>query len=220
MIIAGVDEAGRGPVLGPMVMSIACIDKAREDELRGIGVRDSKQLLPSQRERQFPLIKNALSEFQVIEIKPRELDALMIGQSLNEIEARYVARMVNSLKQRPDVLYLDSPDSDGKKFARRVQKYLADKSIEVISENKADDTYVIVSAASVLAKVTRDNAMRELEREYGEFGAMGSGYPADPVTMAFLENWIKHHKRLPEFARHMWNTSTKALDNGLQEKLF
>ncbi len=215
MLIAGIDEAGLGPCLGPMVLCVATIEKAEEEKLLEIGVKDSKQLTASQREKQFGQLQKVLREFRTIHILPHEMDALMDWKSLNEIEAMKIGYLLNSLKEKPEVVFIDSPDVIEKNFARRIRKYVS-YGLKIKSEHKADVNYPKVSGASIIAKVERDAVIAELAKEFGE---IGSGYSHDPKTIAFLENWMKHNKALPHFARKAWDTNKRILDKKFQKSL-
>ncbi|MCR4369226.1 MAG: ribonuclease HII [archaeon] len=208
MLIAGIDEAGRGPCLGPMVLAVTLIDKENEEALIQIGVKDSKLLSKEERERQFPLIQGAVIENHCIHISPQEIDELMDKISLNEIEAMLAGKLLNSLTQKPDVVYVDSPDIVMAEFANRIKKYIS-FPVKIISEHKADVNYPIVSAASIIAKVERDNAIKKIASSFGE---IGSGYSHDDVTINFLKKYLLEHNMLPEFARKSWAT-TKVLHN-------
>ena len=192
------------------------ISKEKEPELMEIGVKDSKQLSPRQRNEQFPKIKQALLEFGTCHINPKELDVLMDWKSLNEIEAMKAGFLLNNLKQKPDVVYIDSPDVLQENFGKRIQKYLTFET-KLKTEHKADVNYPITSAASILAKVERDAAIQTLALE---FGNIGSGYSHDPITRDFLFNFVKQNKTLPPFCRKSWDTSRQALETQLQQKLF
>lgn len=215
MLIAGIDEAGRGPALGPLVMAVACISKENENKLIEIGVKDSKLLSLQQREIQLPQIKKVLHEFEIIKIEASEIDELRNRQNLNEIEAMKAGHLLNSLKVKPDVVYVDAPDVIAHKFGARIEKYIS-FPVEIKSEHKADINYPIVSAASIIAKTTRDNEIKKLSEKYGE---MGSGYPHDPVTINFINKWTSEKGELPPFARASWDTNKKILDNQFQSKL-
>ncbi|MEK6957562.1 MAG: ribonuclease HII [archaeon] len=216
MLIAGIDEAGRGPCLGPMVMAVALIKKDDEEKLVGLGVNDSKLLSAKERERQFPEIKKILLENECIHISPKEIDEYRLHKSLNELEAMHAARLLNALKQKPDVVYVDSPDIVMEEFAKRIRKYISFKT-KIISEHKADLNYPIVSAASIIAKVERDGAIKKLALEFGE---IGSGYPGDEVTIRFLKNYLLQHSVMPKFARQSWQTISAMENERLQKKLF
>jgi len=216
MIIAGIDEAGRGPCLGPMVLAVTSIEKKNEEKLLEIGVKDSKMLSPRQRLEQFGKIKGAVNEFATVHIEPEELDRLMDWRSLNEIEAMKIGFLLNNLKQKPDVVFVDACDVIEENFTKRIRKYLV-FDVSIKSEHKADVNYPIVSSASIIAKVERDKRIEELSKE---FGCMGSGYPHDPLTISFLKKWMDSHKALPPFARHAWDTNKRITDEFFQRKLF
>ncbi len=215
MIIAGIDEAGRGPALGPMVLAIATIEKSREEELLGLGVKDSKQVTPATRVKQSKALKKMLREFNCIHIDAAELDGLMDWKSLNEIEAMRIGLLLNGLREKPDVVYVDAPDPIAVNFGKRIKKYISFNTV-IKSEHKADSTYPIVSAASVIAKVERDAAIKKLCKKYGE---IGSGYPHDPKTISFLCNFIKRNKKLPAIARKSWETNKALTASVFQKRL-
>ncbi len=215
MRIAGIDEAGRGPCLGPLVMAVAVIDQKEEGKLLEIGVKDSKQLTAEQRAFQFPKIKSVLEEFSTVHISPQEIDSLRDWKSLNEIEAMRAAFLLNNLKQKPDMVFVDSPDILQDNFGKRIEKFLS-FDVKIRSEHKADINYPVVSAASILAKVERDAVIQELAKQFGQ---VGSGYPSDEVTVSFLHNWLKSHSSLPPFVRQSWDTTKKVLDHKFQQRL-
>jgi len=216
MLIAGIDEAGRGPVLGPMVLAVCCIHKRDEEKLLELGVKDSKLLSAKERERQFSVIKSIAKEFNSIHVSAKEIDFLRDRKSLNEIEAMRIGMLLNELKEKPEIVFVDSPDNIEKNFEKRIRTYLNFDCI-IKSEHKADLNYPIVSAASIIAKVERDLEIKKLAEKYGE---LGSGYPGDEVTIKFLDDWMKSNEVLPEFARNSWDTSRRLLDKKFQKKLF
>ncbi|MFH1751421.1 MAG: ribonuclease HII [archaeon] len=215
VIIAGVDEAGRGPVIGPMVLTVASIHKNDEEKLLELGVDDSKVLTPVKRKQLFVKLKSLLLEQNSFELTAKEIDSLRLRHSLNEIEAMKIALILNELKQKPDIVFVDSPDVVQENFSLRIKKYLNFKTI-IKSEHKADSKYVIVSSASIIAKVLRDNKIFELSKVYGE---IGSGYPADEKTIAFIRKWLKTHSKLPEIVRMSWDTTKNLLNEKYQKKL-
>lgn len=216
MLIAGIDEAGRGPALGPLVMAITVGNKDCEDFLKEKGVRDSKLCSLKERDGHYITVRETVKEYSFIKISPQEIDELRKRNSLNEIEAMRAAQLINSLKNRPDVVYVDSPDPVSAKFGERILKYSSYRP-NIISEHKADLNYPIVSAASIIAKVERDRAMEELAKEYGNIGC---GYPSDPDTIRFLRDYAGKNKCLPSCARHSWITNMRLLDEAFQKKLF
>ncbi len=219
MIIAGIDEAGRGPCFGPMTMAITIFEKKQEKELKKIGVKDSKDLTPKKREELFGLVKNLVVEEKILIVNAIEINDLMVRENLNEIEAIKIAELINSTKTKINILYIDSPDATKGKFEKRIRKYLkkSKQEIKIIAENKADSKYVVVGAASILAKVTRDREIEKLGKEFGDFG---SGYPSDPKTKKFLEEYFNKNKKLPPFSRIFWSTCKKYTETIGQEKLF
>src|SRR3989338_588062 len=110
MLIAGIDEAGRGPCIGPLVISVACIEKRDEEKLIELGVKDSKLLSARERERQFRELKKILKEFRFVRIEAEEIDSLRDRKSLNEVEAMRVGELLEGLEEKPEVVYVDSPD--------------------------------------------------------------------------------------------------------------
>lgn len=219
MLIAGIDEAGRGPCFGPMTMAIAVIEKNKQKSLKSDGVKDSKDILPNKRNFLFNSIKKDLIEYYVDTVDPLQINDEMVKNNLNEIEAMHVADLINKVKTKVDCFYVDSPDATKGKFELRIRKYLKKEKekVKIVSENKADSKYVVVGAASILAKVTRDNEIEKIKKDYGDFG---SGYPSDPKTKAYLKQYVDNNKTLPPFSRIFWKTCTKALEDIQQEKLF
>ena len=217
-MLAGIDEAGRGPVLGPLVMAVVAIQPEQEEQLRKLGVKDSKLLTPETRE----LLYEQLIEFcsyDIISAEPSEVDRAVNGKregdSLNKLEARTTALLINNiLKQHPvKKIIIDSPTKDGGKYETVVRDALKQlgvkEKLELQCEIKADLNYLVVGAASILAKVTRDRTMRSLEQEFGE---IGSGYITDPKTHEFvMKNWQEGH----DFFRKSWETYKRLVrDNG------
>ncbi len=206
----GVDEAGRGPVIGPLVVAGVC---GEESKIASLRVKDSKKLSPKRRERLAEEIKKVASKIVVIKIEPEEIDALRERMTLNEIEVELFARVISQLNG--DKVYVDAADVNEERFAEEIKKKLG-KDVEIISEHKADSKYPMVSAASIIAKVERDRIINELKKELGEFG---SGYPADERTKRFLEKYVKEHNELPPHTRHSWKSAKRAMKKKEQKKL-
>ncbi|MFH1588897.1 MAG: ribonuclease HII [Candidatus Diapherotrites archaeon] len=215
MIIAGIDEAGRGPVIGPMVMAIAVIEKEKEQELIDLGVKDSKLLTEQKRNELIDKIKEKTLEWNEVKIFPKEMDEYLLRKSLNELEAMKAAQLINSLKKKPDLVLIDSCDLVQARFGERISKYL-NKKIKIVSEHKADLNYPIVGAASIIAKVERDAEIKKLSKKFGD---IGSGYSHDEKTISFIEKYLKENDCLPECARKSWNTSERLENERFQKKL-
>lgn len=217
MIIAGIDEAGRGPAIGPLVMAVAVVEKKNEDVLRELGVKDSKLLTPAQREGIRACLDSVLVEYSTAKISVEDIDSLRQRNSLNEIEAMRAAQLLNSLKTKPDIVYVDSPDPESEAFAVRLRKYMNFDCV-LRAEHKADLNYPVVSAASIIAKVERDSEVRKIEREYNAI--IGTGYPHDPDTIKFIKEFMHKNNCLPKCARKSWITSQRIIDEEFQKKLF
>ncbi len=215
-MIAGCDEAGRGPVFGPMVLCGVLLGEQTLDEFKVAGVRDSKLLTPGRREALAKLISQKVAKCEVIELPPAEIDELRLVKkiNLNELEAMKFAQILDRLK--PKIAYVDSTDPDPAMFKERIQRHLQTRP-KLVVENFADRKYVVVAAASIMAKVRRDQRVAELHIKYGDFG---SGYSSDPRTIAFLERWVREHGKLPEFTRRSWETARRIESEAKQRKLF
>lgn len=213
MLIAGVDEAGRGPVLGPIVFAGVLIEEKSIPLLTGLGIRDSKLLQPSKRESLSISILKLATKVSIKVVSPREIDtAKANGLNLNKLEANCFAEIINQLK--PDVTYVDAADVNPERFSQRIKNNLV-VDTKLISQHRADIDIPIVSAASILAKVERDKRINELKR----FGNIGSGYCHDPKTISFLKEWIREYGEFPSFVRHSWVTAKRILDEMKQTVL-
>lgn len=204
MRILGIDEAGRGPMIGPLVIAAVVIDSRDEQKLLDLQVKDSKQLSPRQRGELFEKIKAAVKAYRIIQVSPQEIDEAVESEetNLNWLEADHTTALINELK--PDKAILDCPSPNIKAYTAYVRKKLNVKC-DIVAEHKADENYPVVSAASILAKVTRDREIEKIKKKIGE--NIGSGYPADPITQAFVG---KHYQKYPEIFRKSW-ASYKAL---------
>jgi len=200
--ILGIDEAGRGPVIGPMVICAVLVDEKQERKLKRIGVKDSKKISPKERERLAKEIKEIVEDFELVEISPQEID----GESLNRLEFIKIKEMYR--KYKPTHLYIDVPTSPRgvKNFCRDLRYDIGDSALEIIGENRADEKYPVVSAASILAKVERDRIIEGLKKKYGDFG---SGYPSDHRTVSFLKVKLHKKKDLGKIVRKRWKTVSK-----------
>jgi len=199
-LIAGIDEAGRGPVLGPLVLAVVSATPKIIKEFEKLGITDSKQLTEFKRDEFFKKIKE-IADYKIKSIKPKQIDAALISQSnnLNKLEQTETAKLLQKIKF--DTCYIDLPGRDARSYTMGIRKIIG-KDHELIAENKADAKYAIVGAASVLAKVTRDREIEKIKEKIGiDFG---SGYPSDPKTKAFIkEHW---NNKDFNFIRHTWQT--------------
>jgi ribonuclease HII len=196
--VCGIDEAGRGPMIGPLVIAGVTANEEALEKLKKLGVKDSKQISPKKREALFEKIKDIAVSYDIIIVPAKEVDEALESESLNLnwLEAIKSAMIVNKLN--PDKVILDAPSNNPKAYSDYFRIYLKEKDVDVVCEHKADENYPEVSAASILAKVTRDREVAKLREKYGD---LGSGYPSDPKTKAFLlKNWEKY----PEIFRQTW----------------
>ncbi|MBY9015785.1 MAG: ribonuclease HII [Candidatus Lokiarchaeota archaeon] len=206
-VICGIDEAGRGPVLGPMVICGVCFLEAELKLLPDIGVKDSKKLSPKKRSELAKIIKNKCKNYKTIIVSAQEIDAREKKRiTLNRLEEIKMAEIIEALK--PNIIYIDAADVNEVRFAKSIKTLLKYSPNKIISKHKADDLYPIVSASSIIAKDMRDSIIEELKKNYGDFG---SGYPSDTRTIEFLREWIKEKKKAPPFARKSWETTKKII---------
>lgn len=202
MDILGIDEAGRGSVLGPMVIAGVVIPEKRDKVLERMGVKDSKRLTPNRRTILSRKLKK-MFDYEIVVISAREIDDLRAsGVNLNEIEKDAMESIL--LKLKPEKAIVDAVDVKAERFQENLRH---DTGIEVIAEHKADDKYVEVSAASIIAKNERDEYIKEINKEYIKSGGIGSGYPSDPTTKKFLANYT--YDEMPDFVRKSWATVAK-----------
>ncbi|MBP2029738.1 ribonuclease HII [Methanohalophilus levihalophilus] len=212
MKVAGIDEAGKGPVIGPMCIGGVLTDEENLHSIKNLGVADSKKLSPKRREDLFLKIEKYASKTFVLEISPSQIDELRKIMTMNEITVMGFSKVLENLQ--PDTAYVDAADVKAERFGKKLtESYTVNvrKPLTVVSEHKADDKYPIVSAASIVAKVTRDRRIEELKKSIGK--DFGSGYPSDRKTKDFLDNWVKENGSLPDFVRHSWKTAEQCLEN-------
>ncbi|NJD76368.1 MAG: ribonuclease HII [Candidatus Methanoperedens sp.] len=206
-MIAGIDEAGKGPVLGPMCVAGLLLDEKKLDALARIGVRDSKLLSARRREVLAGQIKNISDKYYVLEVSPAQIDGLRKVMTMNEIMVACYVKVLEEL--RPDHAYVDAADVIAARFGENITKRYSGK-INITSEHEADKKYPVVSAASILAKVQRDALVKQIGKTIGS--DIGSGYPSDPKTIHFLEEWIREKGSLPDFARSSWETAKRLVE--------
>lgn len=219
--ISGIDEAGRGPLIGPLVIAIAAIKKGGEDILEDIGVKDSKLLSPKQREEIFKILEKSI-RYELVIVLPDEIDEAVNSQkyNLNWLEADKGAELLNKLDVKLDneikKVIIDCPSNNPHAYKNYFRQKVDNDDIELVVEHKADLKYPIVSAASIIAKVTRDKELEKLKKKFKiDFG---SGYPSDPKTKEFIKhNWSK--KEYQHVFRKSWQTYKDLADNEKQKSL-
>ena len=195
MQVCGVDEAGRGSMLGPLVVAGISISKSKVNLLKKQGVRDSKKLSPRAREHLYKKIIQIVDDHYIVKISPRIIDKSVSNHSLNHLEAKYMAKVISKLS--PSTAFVDSCDVNSKRFGKEISKLTSNTKIR--SYHHADSKFITVSAASILAKVSRDRAITRLSKKYD----IGSGYPSDPKTKVFVKKSIRRNQNLT-FLRKSW----------------
>jgi len=205
----GVDEAGKGPVLGPMVAACVVGDPTDLPE----GVDDSKRLSPERRDTIAGQVRSDPAfDVGVARVTVERIDDPGTDMNSLTVEAHAGALADAGATGRG---WCDAADTDPDRFARRVaDAHGGDLTVD--AEHGADETHPVVSAASVVAKVERDAAVAALAAEYGD---VGSGYPSDPTTREFLREYVREHSALPDCARSSWSTAADVLAAAEQSSL-
>ncbi len=208
MLVAGVDEAGRGCVIGPLVVAGVAVRTENLRSLIDLGVKDSKLLTAKKREALYPEIIKLTEKHHIIKVPPAQIDKVVRSSrtlhKLNRLEAQTMAKIIEVL--RPDEAYVDAADVVEHRFGNHISELLRFKT-KIVSEHKADRTYPIVSAASIIAKVQRDGEIEKLKKKYGDFG---SGYLTDDKTMIFLKRLLDTNGDYPSCVRKAWKPAQKA----------
>ncbi|MBI3858836.1 MAG: ribonuclease HII [Thaumarchaeota archaeon] len=203
-LLGGIDEAGRGCLLGPLVVAGVAVDKEGLEELKSLGVRDSKKLSPRRRESLYPEILRVCASVQSVGIEPSEIDHVVRTgkkyRKLNYLEAVYFAKVIDRLEAAE--VTVDASDSSPARFRDNIAENL-NVPCRVKAVHKADRDFPVVSAASIIAKVERDQAVDGLRKKYGNFG---SGYPSDPRTRVFFMEKMRGGYSPPDYARRSWKS--------------
>ena len=197
MRLLGLDEAGRGPVLGPLVVGAFLIDAGAEASLWAAGARDSKRLSAARR----VAVRAALEELGTWDVRVVSATDIDTG-NLNRLEEDAVVDLVHA--HAPDIVQLDALGAP--RTLPALQARLSARCPGVttwVIEPKADANHAAVASASIFAKTTRDAAMEALTDAWG---ALGSGYPSDPKTRAWLTRHAATGDDWPAFVRTRWST--------------
>jgi ribonuclease HII len=199
-----------------MVIAGVVIDEKDEAKLVRLGVKDSKKLTPQRRQKLAPEIEKIAKDVFVLRIPACKIDSYRAsGINLDKIEAMKMAEIISMSKA--DKIYIDSLTSNPNRFGSKILEHIPNNRKELVVENYADETYPIVGAASIVAKVERDKTIEEIKRK--ENYDFGVGYSHDDRTIQFIEELIKRNKPLPPFVRQSWITTQVLKENSLQRKL-
>ena len=225
-LIIGIDDAGRGPVIGPMILAGVLIQKQDEENLRNLGIKDSKLVIPKKRIELADYIhKNFETHIEITNAD--EIDSrTKVGTNLNRLEALKAANIIKELLKKTSKnneqkirVIIDCPSPNIEAWTGTVKSYLQEEHLNLIKiscEHKADFNHISVGAASIIAKNAREVEIEKLKKEIGiDFG---SGYSSDEVTQKFLKD---NFKKLEEtgIARKSWDTFKKAKAEKEQKKL-
>ena len=205
--IAGIDEAGKGCVIGPLVVAGVCVRENEEGKLRELGVRDSKKV-PHQKRIEIANMIRRIARVEVVKVEAEELDERMKYKTINEILKDCFAEIISSLN--PDIVFVDSPDVMPDRLSSELEKITG---CRVVAEHRADEKYPVVSAASIIAKVEREREIAKLKEAVGDFG---SGYASDPATREFLRRLISEGK-VPSYVRKRWKTISNLSQQSLED---
>ena len=212
----GVDEAGRGAVLGPLVISSVLLDTTDEEALHEMGVKDSKQMSP---ERRFQLYDEILQ--RTVRSCSVHMSSLSIdkqrksGFSMNQIEENHIFQLLHKYSEDPvDEVVIDAFVSRKNRLFEETQRLFPNSLVRF--EFHADANYGCVACASVVAKVERDRAMQSLSEELGV--NLGTGYPHDPLSIEYIRSYIREHGKAPVIARSSWITTQRILTEVTKEK--
>ena len=198
-MICGVDEAGKGPVMGPMVVAAVSVKNAKIIE--NLGFKDSKLLTPKKRKELFELIKKNY-QYAIEIIKPEKIDEYRRKNKLNLLNRRSFEKVISKLN--PKIAYVDAADVNEERFGREIKNNLTNENdTDVISMHKADSKIPVVAAASIIAKQTREIEIEKLKEKIGDFG---SGYPSDTRTIKFLKSYFHDNLKWPSGTRKSWKT--------------
>ncbi len=211
MLQLGIDDAGRGPVVGPMILAGCLIDDETAKEFKKLGITDSKNLTQKRREILAEKIREKAETFEIIIVSAPEIDQKNYdGIKLNEVEAIACASIINKINKgfTKVKVIVDCPSVSIIKWTDFLKTKIKNLSnLEVSCEHKADKNHISVSAASILAKCIREKEMTKIKKIYGD--EIGSGYCSDPATQRFLEKYAIKHKDKGIF-RKTWITWQKA----------
>lgn len=211
--ILGIDEAGRGPVIGSMFIGGFLMEESSLEKLDELGLKDSKKLSDQSRGRLRAEIESC-GEALLREVEAPGLDDRMEDATINDVELEEFAALIS--EAQPDKVVIDLPEHDADAYEEKLLNHL-EFNPEIVAEHGADATYPVVSAASVVAKSARERHVEELHEKYGV--DFDSGYPHDEATIEFLKGYVRSAGDLPDEARRQWSTSQRILRKARQQNL-
>jgi ribonuclease HII len=200
----GIDEAGRGSLVGPMVVGGCLVRTTDLGRLAEIGVRDSKLLSAKRREAIYRELGTFARRVSVT-VAPQRIDRRVRRGQLNRLEAEVFARLVR--RYRPARVFVDACDPIASRFGAVIAALAAPPSVPVEARHRADREIPVVAAASIVAKVRRDRALARLRERLGD--ALGSGYPSDVRTVEFVRRALENELDGLPWLRLSWATTRR-----------
>jgi ribonuclease HII len=219
-IFGGVDEAGRGAVIGPMVVAGISLKEKDMHELARIGVRDSKELSRRKRDSLYGQVVDIARSICVCVVDSTEIDTHVSVNRLNHLEALAMAQVIDNMQA--DSIFVDCCDVNQEKFRSNILSYVKRRlrirrgKLDLFSFHHADKLHLAVSAASIVAKVVREEQIGNIKRVHKD---IGSGYPSDKITTKFIRTWIAEVGIPPPFVRSSWLPVRRMLSEKQQRQL-
>jgi len=186
-------------LLGPIIVAGVCVTKKSISEMVEKGIKDSKLLSPKKRQVLFGHVINVAESICVCRINIEDIDFHVFRNNLNLLEAEAMAITIRNMKS--DKTYVDSCDVNPSRYQRTIKTFLKQNNTKLVSMHHADRLNVVVSGASIIAKVIRDSELSKIRIKYGD---VGSGYPSDKKTIKFVKEWFRQKNQIPAFARKSW----------------
>jgi ribonuclease HII len=186
-------------LLGPIIVAGVCVNKKLISEMVEKGIKDSKLLSPRKREVLFGRVISVAESICICRINIEDIDFHVSKNNLNLLEAEAMAITIRNMKS--DKAYVDSCDVNPFRYQRTIRTFLKRNNTKLVSMHHADRLNVVVSGASIIAKVMRDSEISKIRIKYGD---VGSGYPSDKRTIKFVKEWFRQNNEIPPFARKSW----------------
>ncbi|MGN6628264.1 MAG: ribonuclease HII [Candidatus Nitrosocosmicus sp.] len=215
MFLGGIDEAGRGSVFGPLVIAGISFDLQKINELEKMKIRDSKKITSTKREALYKEITKICESIFICKINCMTIDKFVKYNKLNILESKFMTVIADNLNAKK--IIVDSCDVNPFRFQQEIKKNLNNKEISIYSFHKADSDNIIVSSASIIAKVTRDKEISKIKKTIGK--DIGSGYPSDPKTKLFL-NQKDNITQYQNYIRLSWKPVKEIINKNIQTTLF
>ena len=210
--ICGVDEAGRGSLIGPIIVAGISVSKKSLSEMVEIGIKDSKLLTPNKRQILFGDVIGLAESICICRIGIEDIDFHVSKNHLNLLEAEAMAITIGNMDSYKT--YVDSCDVNPSRYKRTINSFLKRNNTKLISMHHADRLNVVVSGASIIAKVIRDSEISKIRLKYGD---LGSGYPSDKKTIKFVQEWFEQNREIPPFARKSWKPAKLILSRTVMQ---